>query len=534
MTNQRDMSKTPLLSILCILPACVLVLGVCNPTPAAPLGGLRAATVQQPGALMLTADNTAPATQPQQNGPATTGQITNGARPNGQKTNGALPTSPAAPAQANGAMPATQQNGLPPADNELGLLAAPDTSMGCSGLKCSSPLGDCEGGICGPSGRIWIRADYLAWWTSGTHVIPLVTTSPYGTPQSEAGVLGYPNTSILFGDQTINTEGRSGWRLIAGYWLDACQTWAVQGDYWDFGGLSTHYERSSTATGDPIIARPFFDVNPATGVAREASQLVSYPNLVAGSITVDARDYFQSAGFTLRRLVCWGANCPVINRAAACDPCATNCCRVDFLAGYRYYRLVDDITIRERINGLAGGPLAGITLDVFDGFRTLNEFHGGELGLSVTTYRGRWSLEMIAKMALGNNRQVANVYGSTLVTQNNQSITRLGGLYALGPGPDGYPGNIGTYYRDDFVVIPHLGLDLGYQLTCHLRVFFGYNFIYWATVARASDQIDRHVDSARIPGNGATHNPDQQFPEFNFRHTSFWAHGMNVGLEFRY
>ena len=86
MTNQRDMSKTPLLSILCILPACVLVLGVCNPTPAAPLGGLRAATVQQPGALMLTADNTAPATQPQQNGPATSSQKTNGSKPKDRKS----------------------------------------------------------------------------------------------------------------------------------------------------------------------------------------------------------------------------------------------------------------------------------------------------------------------------------------------------------------------------------------------------------------------------------------------------------------
>ena len=528
MTNRRETNKLSPLAVLCILSACALTLAISAPAPAAALGGLRSSTLQQPSGFLLTSSSDSPAVQPSQNGPAN-GQSANGLQP------GAAPSaSPAGPAQVNGAPTTPAQNGLPPAGNELGLLAAPNPSMGCEGLNCNSPLGNCEGGICGPSGRIWVRADYLAWWTSGTYVMPLVTTSPYNTPQNEAGVLGYPNTAILFGDRTINTEGRSGWRLMAGYWLDACQTWGIQGDYWDFGGLSTHYERTSTTTGDPIIARPFFDVNPATGVARQASQLVSYPGLVAGSISVDVRDYFQSAGFTVRRLLCWGANCPMLKRANIGDPCATNCCRVDLLAGYRYYRLVDDITIRENIVGLPGSPLEGITLGVFDGFRTLNEFHGGEIGLSAITHRGRWSLEMLVKLALGNNRQVANVYGNTTVTQNNQTIEYLGGLYALGPGRDGYTGNIGTYYRDDFVVIPQLGLDLGYQLTCHLRVFFGYNFIYWATVARAPDQIDRHVDSARIPGNGATHQPDQQFPEFNFRHTSFWAHGMNVGLEFRY
>ena len=37
---------------------------------------------------------------------------------------------------------------------------------------------------------IWSAADYLAWSVSGDKLPALVTTSPPGTPQAQAGVLG--------------------------------------------------------------------------------------------------------------------------------------------------------------------------------------------------------------------------------------------------------------------------------------------------------------------------------------------------------
>ena len=57
----------------------------------------------------------------------------------------------------------------------------------------------CGTAFCGPPGRVWLRADYLMWFTTGTRLPPLVTTSPQGTPANQAGVLGAPGTTILFG-----------------------------------------------------------------------------------------------------------------------------------------------------------------------------------------------------------------------------------------------------------------------------------------------------------------------------------------------
>ena len=64
--------------------------------------------------------------------------------------------------------------------------------------------------VCSPPGRFWLRGEYLMWWTSGMDLPPLVTTSPQGTPQNQAGVLGQSGTTILFGGQTVNGDGRSG------------------------------------------------------------------------------------------------------------------------------------------------------------------------------------------------------------------------------------------------------------------------------------------------------------------------------------
>src|SRR5579885_3479831 len=44
----------------------------------------------------------------------------------------------------------------------------------------------CEGGLGGgcpyPPGRVWVDAEYLLWWTKGSPLPPLLTTSPPGTP----------------------------------------------------------------------------------------------------------------------------------------------------------------------------------------------------------------------------------------------------------------------------------------------------------------------------------------------------------------
>jgi hypothetical protein len=413
----------------------------------------------------------------------------------------------------------------------------------CKGKNCScrcSGCRSCKGGdddsssfcgesFCGPPGRFWIRADYLAWWTNGTFLPPLVTTSPADTAIADAGVL--PNATILFGNTTVNTEGRSGARVTVGYWLNCDRTWGLEGDFFDIGGLSTNYSAASSATGSPILARPFFDVDPATGQPRQASEIVSYPNQFSGNISVSDSDYLQSAGFNLRGMLCCGNFCGSSDKDS-CEICDPRSCRMDVIAGYRFYRLNDSLLIHENVLGLAASPFPDTTFDVTDSFRTINEFHGVELGLVAQTYRGPWSFEFLAKMALGNNHQTINLNGATTITQRNANGAIVSqqsyneGVYVLGT-------NTGGHSRDDFVVIPQLGMEIGYQITDNWRAFLGYNFLYWATVAKAADQIDQNIDSARIPP-PTTHQLSEPFPAYNFHASNFWAQGINGGVEFRY
>src|SRR5260370_18514070 len=69
------------------------------------------------------------------------------------------------------------------------------------------------------AGQFWVEMEYLAWSVKGDRLPPLVTTSPAGTPQAQAGILGPPSTTVLFGDSSVNGDWRSGGRLSAGYWF---------------------------------------------------------------------------------------------------------------------------------------------------------------------------------------------------------------------------------------------------------------------------------------------------------------------------
>jgi hypothetical protein len=192
---------------------------------------------------------------------------------------------------------------------------------------------------------------------------------------------------------------------------------------------------------------------------------------------------------------------------------------VDGIIGFRALGLNEDLIVSENLIVVRGAN-AGNTFQVTDLFSTRNNFYGGQLGLVSEWRRGRWSLDLKTKVALGSTHQVAEINGSTVI--NGTPFT--GGLLAL-------PSNIGRFSRDFFTWAPEVGLNLGYQFTPHLRGYVGYNFLYWSDVLRPGNQIDRVVNVNQlppaIPGGPAR-------PAFTFNGSDFWAQGVNFGLEFRY
>ena len=400
---------------------------------------------------------------------------------------------------------------VPEAENTNFLDQASEDCGGCGGASCPtcSPP-------CGLPGKFWVRTEYLYWYTSGMHLPPLVTTGP---SPDQPGYIGSPGTVVLFGDSRVNGFGRSGGRVTAGMWLDNCNQVGIQGDYFALASVATNF--SATSGGNPILSRPFFDTRPDLN-SPNVEQVAS-PGSIAGTVAVNVPTQFQSAGVNMLFNLCCCNNC-------YCDACLPGMngpggYRLDFMLGYRFYRLGDGVNVTETLASL--DPTLPGSFIVNDSFTTQNQFHGVEFGTSMQAFRGLWGFECLSRIAMGNNTEMVTINGSTATTQNGVTTNDVGGLLAQ-------RSNIGHYRRDEFAVVPQIGLNLLYQLTPGLRATVGYTFVYWSRVARAGDQIDTDVNSTLLPNNPNPPAGDLRHPQFVFRDTDFWAQGISAGLEYRW
>ncbi len=349
-------------------------------------------------------------------------------------------------------------------------------------------------------GRLWARGEYLLWGMKGVDLPALVTTSPLETASEDAGVLGGPDTSVLFGDEDIYDEMRSGGRFTLGWWWDPRQTGGVEATY--FGLPAKKRRHHSHGWGDRIVARPYLDVVDD----EQAVHLVAYPGLLDGAVDVRADTELQGAKVLMRRLV-------------VCRPGV----RIDLLGGYRYGRLLDRLTISEQavsLDALSGYDVDTV-IDRYDLFKSTNDFHGGEFGLAARWCRGCWSVRLSAKVAFGGTFSRAIVDGATSIVDDQSNADYVGGLLAL-------PTNIGYYSDTEFTVVSELGVSLECQLACDLRVSVGYDFMHWNHVGRAPDQIDLGINPTQIPPETFV---GESRPEFAWKKTDFWAQGLNICIE---
>jgi hypothetical protein len=322
----------------------------------------------------------------------------------------------------------------------------------------------------------------------------------------EAGVLGEPDTSVLIGDTTIYDEMRSGGRFTLGFWWDTRQTAGVQATY--FGLPAKAWKDHAHGRGHRIVARPYLDIN--TG--EQDALLVAYPDLLDGSVDVRADTELQGAEVLLRRI-------------AVCRPGF----RMDWLGGYRFGRLLDRLEIGQLSTSPALPPSGEYdpgtivtTTQRFDLFKSTNDFHGGELGLSARWARGCWSVRAVGKVALGGTITRTVIDGATGQSVTGQDPrTYLGGMLAL-------PTGAGYYTDAEFAVLSELGLSLECRLTCDLRISLGYDLLHWNHVGRAGDQIDLRINPTQIPPDSLD---GKRRPKFGWKTSDFWAQGLNLSVE---
>jgi hypothetical protein len=351
--------------------------------------------------------------------------------------------------------------------------------------------------------QFWGRAEYLQWWVRGSSTPALVTTSPDGTQPVTAGIL--PGATVLFGNDRINTKGRSGGRFTLGYWFDGCDTIGIEDTFFFQGDAQQGYINNSN--GSPILARPF--VNSNSGA--QDAVLVALPGIVTGNIDVTSYSKIYGNEVNLRR-------------ALYIDDCR----RIDLLAGYRLFQMSEQLQIATNTTSLDPSiPVTvGTTFNIFDNFHTRSQFNGGQLGINTQHYFGCWSVDLLAKVALGGMTQTVTIDGQTIVTPpRSTSSTARGGVLAL-------PSNMGQFSRSRFAAIPEFGVNLHRQLNSCWKVNLGYSLIVVTNVVRPGDQIDTQVNPNQFPP-PATAGPFTA-PAFAFHDSDIWLQGLNVGLEYNY
>lgn len=433
--------------------------------------------------------------------------------------NGATPPPTMTPPPGTVVPPGTviAPSGPVPVPPPSACFASDGACVGGSCAPCApcGPCGPCDrggwfgwlrkhgDGCCdGSSPRFWISGEYLMWWMKGDDLPPLVTV---GNPLDDVpGALGQPGTQVIFGGDRSDPGTRSGARFRAGYWFNCERTCGIDGSFFFLGQRSTSFVAGSE--GAPSFFRPFF--REEAGLPPDA-EIVSFtdPN-VAGVVGVSLSSKVWGAEANLRKNLardCWW--------------------NLDAIAGFRYFGLDETLDIAENVTQRFGDPANFV---VRDSFQTRNRFYGGQLGLEAEMRWGRWSLDLRGKVALGNVNQTVTISGATAITPlpGGPTTVQPGGLLAL-------PSNMGRYSRDRFGVLPEVGVNLGYQVTDHLRAFVGYNFLYLSDVVRPGEQVDLVLNTAQLPrlgGGGATGGR----PTFAFHDTDFWLHGVNFGLEFRW
>ena len=425
------------------------------------------------------------------------------------------------PAAATPATPTTLPQGTAAGTGLMGTphpAYAADPAAGPCGVDGCLPANACGAAcdcLCGPPGRTWVSAEWLYWVAKGQNTPAFVTTSPAGTPRATAGVLGAPGTSTLFGGDKLNDNFRNGLRVRAGAWLDDCQRFGVEGDFFFLGNSGQGFNVGSN--GSQILARPFVDAlgnrNNSQLVAfggNSDSQLVSFPGVLAGSVGVRSNSDFIGGGLGLICNLC-------------CDPCG----RLDFVYGFRYLNLRDDITINENLTALAGSNVpAGTRFLIQDRVRTNNNFYGANVGFNYERRFGHFFLGVRPTVALGVTHTTVDISGNTqIVTPQGVATNYPGGLLTQSS-------NIGHSSSNQFSVVPEIGVRAGVQVTEHLRVFASYNFIYWSNVARAGDQFDTRVNTNQIaPASGGG---GPALPAFELRKTGYYVQGVGIGAELRY
>ncbi len=335
--------------------------------------------------------------------------------------------------------------------------------------------------------------EYVAWWIRRGFVPAIVTTGP---PASR-GLLDQPGTSILFGDERLETrhDDRFFGTRFALEWREPCAAFGLEGRAFFLERDSTYFKIKPTS--DRLLALSYIDA--ATG--KQASEIIAGPDPSRGLL------WGGFVGYSRIELFGEEAN---VTMPLLGDEAWT----VDALAGARFFQMRDRFHETSTSRTM---PDKAHLFGVVDNIRVGNAFYGGQLGLRGEARWGRLFVQGRTAIALGADDQLVRTWGQRIDHDPQRRLEIPHGLYIQ-------EGNTGSFSRWHFDAAGEVAVNAGWAFTDWLRGYVGYTFLYWADPLRAGKQVDRVVDLAQPAAR----------PGVPFAGDALWAQGVNVGLEARW
>jgi hypothetical protein len=318
---------------------------------------------------------------------------------------------------------------------------------------------------CGPPGKWWITPSLELAWVP-TRPAPATVRLRVADPASFGGTLPGP---------LVPVGGRSAGRFEAALGL--------VGGWW-FGDTNTHGVEASLFT--RYADNTFEGTSPGALVlfprgTKRAAQVIAFPALLApfvnGAFPVTLATTFTTADVNYRHKLLCNENS-----------------RLDWLAGYRYAFLSDELYLGDRPDDRDDYRLNRTAVT--------NSFHGGQIGLAGEIRTNGWYVAGSVKVAFGVVNSEAEATGAFIGAE----ARGLGGFQRLTA--------LTSAEQSEFAVMPALNVQLGRQVTDHIRIFAGYSFNYLSRVARLGDALNPATAGLTV--------------------TDFWVQSIGFGAEFRF
>ena len=334
--------------------------------------------------------------------------------------------------------------------------------------------------------------ELLTMHRSGDRLPTLVTTGP-----DDANA----DAQVLFGGERLLKDGTVGGRVTIGTWIDAsqCRSLVLRG--WIAGEDDFSFSRNQDQSS--IIGRPFRNVSDGVTPFDDV-RIIASPGRASGSIQVDGSSNVFGGDLSVRQY--WYGN---------------HGGTIDLLYGYQYMRLNEDLRLSSSSVSLDDdfAPVGSI-LGITDSFDTLNEFHGGQLGISGRYREACWSFEGLAKVGFGSLRRSAKLRGETFTSIDGNNATDPQGLLVRNT-------NGGTTTDHTFGWVPELDFSIGYHKYPNYELTMGYHIIAMTDALQVSGAIDPNLASnLSDPPTGS------QRPAASLRYDTFYVQGIHFGIQY--